>query len=225
MGKIMQTVFGGKRSKQESKNLAYENMQRDFGGLQTNATTGANALNSLLSGDSSGFEAFKNATGYDFMAERGSRGITSNMAAKGLLRSGVTGKALMNFGNQMNNQYVGSYMDRLGQQADTGFKAGNLISGAGTYNKGTSSEKPDITKFIGKLAAASDIRLKQDIKKIGDFGEVGLYRYKYISGQGPYVGVMAQEVEEHYPDALGPVIGGYMTVDYGKLREIVNGPA
>jgi len=217
----MQSVFGGKRSKQESKNLAYPDLKQDFGGLQSNATTGANSLNALLSGDTTGFDQFKKSTGYDFMSEQGSRGITGNAAARGLLRSGSSGRALMNYGNQMNNQYAKDYMDRLGSQAEMGFKAGGLISGAGNYTKGTSSEKPDITKYIGMIAA-SDERLKQNIKKIGDFGDVGMYRYHYISGQGPYVGVMAQEVEEHYPEALGPVIGGYMTVDYGKLREIVN---
>jgi hypothetical protein len=28
---------------------------------------------------------------------------------------------------------------------------------------------------------------------------------------------MADEVAEHVPEALGPVIGGYLTVDYDRL--------
>jgi Chaperone of endosialidase len=225
MGKIFQGIFGGSKSKQESKNLAFGGLQKDFGGLQGEATTGANALAALLRGDASGFDAFKKATGFDFAAEQGSRGVTGNAAARGLLRSGSTGKSLVEYGNNIQNQFASSYLDRLGQQADMGFKAGNLISGAGNYSKGTSSTKPGIAKFLGAALGASDERLKTDIKKVGDYGDVGLYRYKYISGQGPYIGVMAQEVKEHYPEALGPVIGGYMTVDYDKLRESVNGPA
>jgi len=225
MGKIMQSVFGGSRSKQKSENKAYDGLVQNFGGIQDEATTGANALAALLRGDTSGFDTFKKSTGFDALLQDGSRGITGNAAARGLLRSGSSGKALVNYGNMMQNQYAGDYLDRLGQQADMGFKAGGLISGAGNVSTGSSSTKPGIAKFLGAALKASDERLKKDIKKIGDFGDVGLYRYNYISGQGPYIGVMAQEVEKFYPDALGPVVGGYMTVDYDKLREAVNGPA
>jgi hypothetical protein len=225
MGKIMQGVFGGSKSKQSSDNRAYNDIVQNFGGLQEGATTGAGALKALLAGDTSGFDQFKKSTGFDFMGEQGSRGITGNAAAGGLLRSGSSGKALMNYGNQMNNQYANNYMDRLGQQADMGFKAGNLISGTGNRSSGSSSTKPGIGGFLGQIIKGSDVRLKKNIKKIGKFGDIGIYRYKYISGQGPFVGVMAQEVEQHYPEALGPIVGGYMTVDYGKLQEVVNGLA
>lgn len=225
MGKIMQGVFGGSRSKQSADNKAYQGLVDNFGGLQEGAATGAGGLKALLAGDTSGFDQFKKSTGFDFMSEQGSRGITGNAAARGLLRSGSSGKALMDYGNQMNNQYANNYMDRLGQQADMGFKAGSLISGAGNRSSGSGSTKPGIGGFLGNIIKGSDERLKKDIKKIGQFGDIGMYRYNYISGQGPYVGVMAQEVEEHYPEALGPVIGGYMTVDYGKLQEVVNGLA
>lgn len=223
MGKIMQGVFGGSKSKQKADNQAYGTINQNFGGLQGNAATGANSLNALLSGDTSGFDQFKKSTGFDFMAEQGSRGITGNAAAGGLLRSGSTGKALMNYGNQMNNQYANNFMDRLGQQADIGFKAGNLLSGAGNRSSGSSSTKPGIAGFLGQAIKASDLRLKTEIKRVGTYGEIGMYRFKYISGQGPFIGVMAQDVEKKYPEALGPVIGGYMTVDYDKLREAVHG--
>jgi hypothetical protein len=34
---------------------------------------------------------------------------------------------------------------------------------------------------------------------------------------------MAHEVAELYPEALGPVIDGYQSVDYGKLIDALEG--
>jgi len=113
MGKIFQGIFGGSKSKQESKNLAYPGLVQEFGGIQDEATTGANALAALLRGDTSGFDTFKKSTGFDALLQDGSRGITGNAAANGLLRSGSSGKALVNYGNMMQNKYAGDYMDRL----------------------------------------------------------------------------------------------------------------
>lgn len=140
MGSIVQGVFGGKKSK--TSNKAYDQLNSTFSPLEAQAGTGANALASLLSGDASGFNNFKAATGFDGAAEAGSRGITGNAAASGLLRSGSTGKALENYGVGLQNQYSNDYMNHLLQQAQLGLGAGQLISGAGQVTK--SSDKPGI---------------------------------------------------------------------------------
>ena len=72
---------------------------------------------------------------------------------------------------------------------------------------------------------ASDRRLKKNVVHVGQWGKLPTYLYSYITEEGGdqrHVGVMAQDVAEHYPEALGPkIMGEYMTVDYAKLAELV----
>jgi len=76
--------------------------------------------------------------------------------------------------------------------------------------------------------AASDPALKRNIKRVGQRPDgLGIYAFDYIDApneqiavfmpQGRQVGVMADEVAALRPDALGPVIDGYQTVNYGAL--------
>ena len=153
----MSSIFGGKKStsQQESGNKAYDYIQSTFAPLTAYAGQGAEGIAKLLSGDASGFNAYKNATGFDQLVEQGSRGITGNAAASGLLRSGGTGKAIANYANDMQNQYAGSYLDRLLGMAGLGTNAGQLITSAGQYSKGSSKsrEKPGLGGFIGTIAS------------------------------------------------------------------------
>lgn len=150
----MSSIFGGSKQKSSSSNQAYGNISQAFSPLESTATTGVNALNSLLSGDSSGFDAYKNATGFNAAAQQGSQGITGNAAAAGLLRSGSTGKALQSYGDNLQNQYASQYTNNLMNQANLGFQAGSLISGAGSTSQGSGSSKPGIGKFLGTALAA-----------------------------------------------------------------------
>lgn len=72
---------------------------------------------------------------------------------------------------------------------------------------------------IGSAAImASDRRLKVNIKPLGiKLGKLMLYAYDYIWGGPRQIGVMADEIAIHRPDALGPVLNGYATVNYGAL--------
>lgn len=76
--------------------------------------------------------------------------------------------------------------------------------------------------------AASDPALKQNIEYVGPGpGGLSLYAFDYIDppndeiaaymAAGRQIGVMADEVEAIRQDALGPMIGGYRTVNYGAL--------
>lgn len=70
-----------------------------------------------------------------------------------------------------------------------------------------------------QAAMMSDARLKEDIREVG-ITNAGLpvYTYRYKGEPTVHMGVMAQDVANSQPDALGPVIGGYMTVNYGEVR-------
>jgi hypothetical protein len=73
-------------------------------------------------------------------------------------------------------------------------------------------------------AAASDPRLKTDVEKVGQMGALGIYEWTYRNDmgvdlpEGRYRGVMADEVAQVAPWALGEPINGYMTVRYAPER-------
>jgi hypothetical protein len=79
---------------------------------------------------------------------------------------------------------------------------------------------------LGGAALMSDIRTKENIKAIGWLPNgLPVYEYEYkaefkdhpLAGHGTHTGVMAQEVEVMYPNAVITLHNGYKAVDYGKL--------
>jgi|LakMenE18May11ns_1017448.scaffolds.fasta_scaffold9935944_3 hypothetical protein len=63
----------------------------------------------------------------------------------------------------------------------------------------------------------SDIRLKKNIKKISTRNDgLNVYEFDYIWGGGRQIGLMAQEVQGVYPDAVSES-GGYLMVNYSKV--------
>jgi len=73
---------------------------------------------------------------------------------------------------------------------------------------------------------ASDIRMKENIKHIAWLPNgLPVYTYEYknefkdhpLAGHGTHTGVMAQEVEAMYPNAVITLDNGYKAVDYGQL--------
>jgi hypothetical protein len=66
--------------------------------------------------------------------------------------------------------------------------------------------------------APSDIRLKEDITRIGtNHLGLGVYQYRYKGLDGVWEGVMAQEVEVMHPSAIKMLPYGYKAVNYAKL--------
>ena len=64
----------------------------------------------------------------------------------------------------------------------------------------------------------SDIRLKEDIVHVGTtFNGLPIYTFKYIGEPGTYMGVMAQDVLMHTPEAVSVADDGYMRVNYTML--------
>lgn len=69
--------------------------------------------------------------------------------------------------------------------------------------------------------AASDIALKTNIQFENKFkNHLPIYTFEYINkkhGDGRFEGVMAQDVEKTYPEAVGISPEGYKMVDYSKI--------
>jgi hypothetical protein len=64
----------------------------------------------------------------------------------------------------------------------------------------------------------SDRRLKRDIERVSTHESgIGVFRFKYLWSDTTYVGVMAQDVVEQFPEAVSVGPGGYMAVDYAAL--------
>jgi hypothetical protein len=88
---------------------------------------------------------------------------------------------------------------QTGVQKNTGSIFGQLVGAAAT------------------AASFSDRRLKENIVKIDELDDgLGVYEYDYIWGEHA-TGVMADEVAELRPWALGPIRGGFNTVNYAAL--------
>lgn len=77
------------------------------------------------------------------------------------------------------------------------------------------------------IMAASDVRMKENIKQIGLMPNgLSVYEYEYkpefknnpFAGHGKFIGVMAQEVEMIKPEAVITGADGYKMVNYGALN-------
>ena len=81
----------------------------------------------------------------------------------------------------------------------------------------------DLGGLLGGAASAykafSDRRLKENIEEVGvdQRTALTLYQFNYLGDDKRYQGVMADEVEMVYPDAVSRDEDGYMMVDYGAL--------
>ena len=71
------------------------------------------------------------------------------------------------------------------------------------------------------MAAAmmSDIRVKENLKKLDTVDGINIYRFDYINGAKNQVGVIAQEMQEKCPECV--IDGDILRVDYSKLPEKV----
>lgn len=70
----------------------------------------------------------------------------------------------------------------------------------------------------GRIWGASDRRLKENIKPVGEtFDGLPIYSYRYKGGSAPMMGVMAQEVAKVKPEAVGVMPSDYLAVDYGAI--------
>jgi len=69
---------------------------------------------------------------------------------------------------------------------------------------------------LGLLAMASDIRLKKNVKKIGKHKGMDVIEFEYLWGGGRQVGLIAQQVRDVIPHAVG-VQNGYLYVNYALV--------
>ena len=117
----------------------------------------------------------------------------------------------------------GQYMQGLGQAGQT---YGSILnSQTSAYNAGMSQQGLDVGSLLGGAAKAytafgSDVRLKQNIKRVGtdERTQLPIYEFEYKATPGErFRGVMAHEVEVNFPDAVVTRADGYKAVFYERL--------
>jgi len=126
--------------------------------------------------------------------------------------------------NYMGNMIQGAGTIARGQQMRIGGLSTILNTEADMYMNSANANAQMIGAALGAGAAVykSDKRLKENIVEVGvdQRTALTLYEFNYKEGFGDpnirYRGVMAQEVELSYPDAVGEY-NGYKTVHYAML--------
>jgi hypothetical protein len=114
---------------------------------------------SNIGGAQNAFQQYLDSTGYQFQFDQGQRGITGSAAARGLLNSGATAKALTDYGQNMGKKYFADYLGQLGNMNNTlggtasaGQNALGQIATAGTAGGGNAANA--ITQGAANQGAA-----------------------------------------------------------------------
>lgn len=175
-------------------------------------------------GATAGFNQYQQNSGFQNVLQRLVSGITGNQAAGGLLRSGSTSNRILQEGTALNQQSYNNWLQQLQGLSGLGLQGGGIIANTGQRSTGTStgggpSTAGTIASAIGGIASIfSDRRLKTDIRRVGKTkGGLPLYSFRYKAGGPKQIGVMAQDVAKKKPDALGPEVGGFKTVNLDKV--------
>lgn len=153
-------LTGGEKSSSTSSNQAFNWLKDTYGGEAQTGTKATNAMAALLGlgGDpeaaNAAFERYQDSTGFDFMLDQGRRAITGSQAAKGMLQSGSTLKALNTFGQKAGAQYFQNYLSSLGNVAELGQGAGRIIGGAGQTSQSKSSKNDGLFGALGDIGSA-----------------------------------------------------------------------
>lgn len=147
-------------------------------------------------------------------------GLGRNLAgASTAAYSGATGA-----GSAGINTSMAPGAQRQQGMAQAGQTMGSVLnSQTSTYNAGMAQQGLDVGGLMQGAAAlytASDRRLKQNIELVGrdERTMLPLYEFEYINGSGRrFLGVMAQDVLESYPDMVYTMPDGFMAVNYAGL--------
>ena len=99
------------------------------------------------------------------------------------------------------------------------YKENELEYSSDKYKKEVRDEIFKNTRPPRAYGGASDIRLKENIVKVGNSPSgINIYEWNYKSApDSRYRGVMAQEILERHPEAVALQPDGYLSVYYGKI--------
>lgn len=100
----------------------------------------------IQEGTKNAFTNYLNSTGYQFQLDQGTKALTGSAAARGILNSGATAKALNKYGQGLASTTFNNYLDQLGgldtSQGNTaarGVTAAQIVGQAGTTGGGNAA--------------------------------------------------------------------------------------
>nr|WP_252980241.1 tail fiber domain-containing protein [Delftia acidovorans] len=158
------------------------------------ASAGYPAMGMQTTGQGAGF-----GTAAQMAANNGLAGLNSGYGQAGGMAGQMGSNATSMWGAQANHH----------ANMQSNESMGGLLGGLGGMAAG-----------MAKLGVFSDRRLKSDVQRIGVDERTGLplYEFAYTAEPGRrYVSVMADEVQERFPDAILLDESGFMRVDYDAL--------
>ncbi len=141
---------------------------------------------------------------------------------------GATASAANNQGTAPQWQGLGN--QAVGQWGNTLTQGYNAQLGQFKANQDSSSGWGSALGLIGGIAAKalpfSDERVKENIEPVGKtFDGQTVYRYNYKGDPAPQIGLIAQEVEQRHPDAVGEDEHGLKHVNYDRAIKAATGGA
>lgn len=127
--------------------------------------------------------------------------------------------------NYMGNMAIGSGTIGAGQQMQLSGLSNILNNQTQSYINTSGSLLGDIGGALGGAAAAytafggSDIKIKENIKhvRVDEATGLNIYEFSYKGDPRRFEGVIAQEVEKVYPDAVSDTDLGFKAVNYEML--------
>jgi hypothetical protein len=185
-------------------------------------------INSQFAGDNSGSSAHKEwlgrgitAAGLPFAQQSFENERARQMQAAGMAPGmAMPDLARLGTGLQVSQGRDQAPWDQLAryQQAISGYGGGNSTTQQPLHST-SAAQTIGTLGSLGMLGMMfSDVRLKTDIKKVGEQDGHNVYEFRYKGQPEKHVGVMAQEVLMKKPEAVHD-IGGLLAVDYSKLGD------
>lgn len=122
-----------------------------------------------------GFNNYLNSTAYNFQLGQGQNAINSNAAAKGLMQSGGTAKALTQYGQNLAGTTFNNYLGQLGnlnsQQGATATSGQNALGQIGSTGTAAGGNAANAMIAGGNASAAGTVAAFNGIGNA--FGSIG----------------------------------------------------
>lgn len=205
---MAKSQFAGQYGGQAGQNLGnsgyQEALARGLGAVATNAYSnayGAERQNQL--------NAMQMAPGLDYANIAPLAGVGAQQEALGQQQFNAPWENLARYQSMISGQPGGTASTETPLHTNPGANALGGALGGHALASALGFAGPWGAIAGGALGLLSDVRAKEDIERIGTHDElgVGVYKYRYIGDPTPQIGVMAQEVEQVKPEAVGEVNG------------------
>lgn len=151
------SLFGGNSQSKADKQAAqqaltgYNYLTSGAGAAPTSSyiNNGAGANNMIAQmlgaapmtpGTQGAFNNYRDSSGYNFLMDQGQHAITGSAAARGILNSGATAKALTQFGQGLADTTYNNYLNNLGTLANRGQTSLGQVANAGSAGGGAAAQ-------------------------------------------------------------------------------------